>query len=99
MENTMTTEGKMIEASAFKPETICSGCGRTDVKIKAKGLCSTCYKKSLEEEFAPLPGEGILTVDFALAPDILRELQRRADDEMRPLGNQVVWELKRAMGQ
>jgi len=78
---------------------VCRKCNRERL-IKARGLCSPCYADEMAREKA-LGANGDaaglqVTVDFSLAPHILQGLRLRAEDDMRPLGNQIVWELKRA---
>jgi hypothetical protein len=42
-------------------------------------------------------GDCRVMVDFTPAPYLLEEMRRRGDSELRPLGSQVLWELKKAV--
>lgn len=41
-------------------------------------------------------GDFTVTVDFGPAAHLLEEIRRRAEEQMRPLAMQVLWELKQA---
>ncbi len=73
-------------------------------------MCATCYSRLKKEgRLPPLKKEtGVqkkkqeteaecVLIDFSPAPHLLEELKRRADEEMRPMEMQILWELKRAM--
>jgi|GEM_PF-2225095 len=81
---------------------ICRACGDGKEKpIKGRGLCSHHYRLEREQELiagcAPAgKTELMVTIDFSLAPHLLQGLELRAGDELRPLGNQILWELKQA---
>ncbi|MFZ2445724.1 MAG: hypothetical protein WAW37_05160 [Syntrophobacteraceae bacterium] len=79
---------------------ICSKCGNMK-KLVGRGLCPACYHKDRRERnkaaLVPTPRNLTVTVDFSSMEIVLGELTKRAKDELREIGPQIVWELARAL--
>ena len=82
---------------------ICKHCGEQK-NIKARGLCARCYEElKKKDKLPPVEKPGVekgkvlrVVVDFALCPVLYERLKEKADEEMRPLATQLLWELKKA---
>lgn len=83
---------------------ICRECGK-EVIHHARGLCSSCYTKLKKEGRLPSPiseaaskaGRSKVVVSFKGHMELFEHLQQKAEQEVRTLSEQIIWELKKAI--
>lgn len=91
-------------ATTNTPEGSCPGhdCASEETKptheaAKTERSSMDPNKKTAKKPARPkASGDFIVHIDFTPAAHLLEELQRRANEQMRPLPMQVLWELKQA---
>lgn len=73
----------------------CNNCGQHTYLV-ADGLCGKCYvlkpKKSQSSE------DTEIIVEFGRVPGLFASLQRRAEGDLRDVGSQILYELRKAVG-
>lgn len=71
---------------------ICVKCGK-EAKIKAKGMCGTCYRQTLRGRSLANDSRAVVLLDFTGHEGLLEELKQRAQKEFRPLEWQIMHDL------
>ena len=98
-------------AMSEKKIGICINC-KEEKPIQARGLCAKCYYHLKKEGKLPEKDKKRdikdkteqkktlkITLDFTNYPELLEQIKKKAEEEIRSVNSQIIWELKKALNE